>query len=1167
MLDSATIVAFGSSNSTSVRSGGSPFIPMFLGKVYVYAPIPDKAYVHTRIHVWNTEMCRCSQVIVDEHQRPCVVIEDIVSKRVPDNSFTTDTERNVENNAESIDVVDQSTEPTIANISEPAVNVSETTLSEEGLLGFLGNIMKIDLAQGDLDTPFLSLGMDSASLVEMTSRVEANIEGQLYPTIFFEYPTPREFLAFLIEEYASSLPTSQIDEPAVQEEITAPPLVSLPTPPSPHYEPIAVIGMAGRYPQANNLDAFWENLCNGTDCVTDIPEQRWDWRNYFNENVGTPGKTYSRWGAFLDNVGHFDPSFFGIAPSEAANHDPQARLFHTVAWETLEHAGYGARHSTPKNTGVWVGYSHDHYYEQRIKGEEHQLRGLGLETSVANQFSYFMDWHGPSLVVNTLCSSSLVAVHQAAHSLQRGECEMALVGGVHAALSPEYYISMSHQRALSPSGRCRTFDISADGYVPGEGVGAVLLKPLNKALEDGDRVWGVIKGSANNHGGRASRATAPNPAAQTDVIRKAMQLANVKSEEISYVETHGTGTKIGDPLEIGALKKAFGNVSQGENKCRLGSLKSAIGHLESAAGIAGLHKLLLSLNHGVLPPTCHVRETNPALELDGSGFVLNNQLSQWQTQGKRIAGLSAFGLLGVNAHLIIEEAPAQPLPPQGNTKTFHTLTVSARNETGLQKLVERYVKLDNISSEVLPHFCFTANTGRTHFDYRVAAAGTSWNEIKQRLVLWLNGSKSSNEPMLCAGKKPRKQTGIAFMFTGQGAQYSGMAKALYESQPRFRLALDKCVQAFGPHMDTPLLPIIFETNGTQAINDTRYSQPALFSIEYALATLWMHWGIAPKALIGHSIGEYVAACIAGVMSLEDSARLVAARGRLMQSTGGKIGAMVAVLSAPEHFQDELKQHSKLNIAALNSPENTVISGCREQMQVFTQMLRNKDVKFTPLKVSHAFHSTLMDPIKHQFLDVARSIVYQKPNMPMISNVTGELLAKAPDADYWWRHLLGTVRFSQGIQTLNTMDISVYLELGPNAVLSGLAAKTLNSSSVVALPSLRLGVDDEQAVCQHIMQLYAHGIPIDWNGFYSDCVCIRQPLPSYPFDEKNYWIESRVNASEPIRHNHSIVTETENTFSVAHPLLGDVVVTENPSNLHRTDGELPQFQQNTMHKEI
>lgn len=1192
LLDSATIVAFGSSNSTSVRSGGRPFIPVFLGKVHVYMPLPDEVFVHTRIHVWNQEMCRCTQTLMDSAGRPCLIIEDIVSKRVPESGFGGARRVGAAVLAEhqeqaAVPIASEGDNaagppPKGEAPTAPATPASTAPVAptEEALLGALGQYINIVLDAENADIPFLSLGLDSATLVGLAAKIEKAAGIQLYPTIFFEHPTPREFLAFLVQEHAAAaarlseafstketaateatttdahsgsryvLPLATRAAPDGAPFRTDPPTAD-PIRPSggsdvrerkPNYEPVAIIGMAGHYPGAPNLDGFWQRLRSGVDAVGEIPPARWNWRDYFNPEVGKSGKTYSRWGAFLERVDHFDPAFFGIAPREAPAYDPQARLFFTVAWETLEHAGYGSRTATPLQTGIWVGYSHDHYYEQRIKGDHHHLRGLGLETTVANQFSYFMNWRGPSLAVNTLCSSSLVALHQAIGTLHSGECEMALVGGVHAALSPEYYIAMSYQRALSPTGRCRTFDASADGYVPGEGVGAVLLKPLHQALADGDRVWGVITGSAVNHNGRTSRATAPNPDAQTEVIRRAMTAAGVTGADISYVETHGTGTALGDPLEVGALKKAFGNHATRPGSCRLGALKSQIGHLESAAGIAGLHKVVLSLFHRQLPPTLHVRRINPALDLENSPFMLNDRLTEWRATGRRRAGLSSFGMLGVNAHVIIEEAPPGSLPQSTPERTLHPLTLSARSEAALRDLAARYVELSEPEPDALPNICFTANTGRTHFDYRLGVAGINWEGVRAHLRRWLGKDPGVEQGVVVAGKRDRQGLRVAFMITGQGSQYPDMAKTLYATQPVFQRELERCGAALTPYLERPLLTVLFQTDNLDLINETQYTQPALFAVNYALAKMWMSWGIQPAALIGHSVGEYVAACLGSVMNLEDGARMVAARGRLMQGLDRDAGAMVAVLASPASFAADLEHFDGLDVAAVNGPANVVVSGNRRQIAQLCDTLRRKQIAFTPLKVSHAFHSRLMAPIKDAFLEITRTVSFDSPRLPIVSNLTGEVMAAAPDADYWWRHLSGTVRFADGVDALRRLGINAFLEVGPHPVLCELVRAIATPEAPLCIPSLQRGRENSDSLCRALLALYVRGAPIDWSAFDASYRRARLPLPTYPFEEKRYWIGAHT--LPPVGDGETAIATTP-IVSVPqpHPLLGELVVPE------------------------
>lgn len=1157
LLDSATIVAFGSNNSTMVRAAGSPFIPMFLGKVRIYAPLPDQVFVHTHIQVWNREMCRCTQTLMDDTGQPCVILKDIVSKRVPKDSFS---------NISGSDAIKPSNlqqspaekENPVSFNTDDDIFLPEKNVKKTALLKALGQLLEITLGDKEADTPFLSLGLDSAKLVELAGKIEKAAGIQLYPTIFFEHSTPQNFLDFLLQEHAVAakrlLNTDDIDsinrtssavrsvEVVAEQHITSPlpsettPLVVFAQPeieqrPS-GYEPIAVIGMAGRYPGASNLDVFWQRMCNGVDAVSEIPSDRWDWRKYFDPEIGKLGKTYCRWGAFLERVDCFDPSFFGIAPRDAAAYDPQARLFFSIGWETLEHAGYGNRAATPRQTGVWVGYSHDHYYEQRIKGNIHHFRGLGLETTVANQFSHFMDWHGPSLVVNTLCSSSLIAVHQAVRALQLGECEMALAGGVHAALSPEYYIAMSYQRALSPTGRCKTFDASADGYVPGEGVGAILLKPLQQALNDGDRIYGVLIGSAVNHSGRASRVTAPNPDAQTQVILSAMAAAGVKGDDISYVETHGTGTSLGDPLEVGALKKAFAKDSTRLGSCRIGALKSQIGHLESAAGIAGLHKVLLSLLYRQLPPTLHVKSVNPALELQHTHFVLNEELSEWNAQGKCRAGLSSFGMLGANAHIIVEQAPEQTLPIKRSERSCHVFTVSARSSEALQKLVTRYIELPEPAPDALPNMCFTAHSGRTHFDYRLGLVGASWAEIHKGLRHWLDNVADNKTKPAVNPRRDSRDLKIAFLMTGQGSQYPGMTRILYNTQPRFRQTLERCAAAFSPYLDRPLQNYLFDDN--ELIHETQYAQMALFTVNYALADLWMSWGIQPEALIGHSVGEYAAACICGAMSLEEGAGLLAVRARLMQSLDRDAGSMLAVWASDADIADELESFDRLSLAAVNSPTSVVVSGCRQQLTRFSETLRAKGISFTDLKVSHAFHSPLMKPIKEEFLQAAAAVTYKSPTLPIVSNLTGQLLTKAPDSRYWWKHLLGTVRFEDGVQTLLKLGINTFLETGPHSVLCGLVRALPTAASSLCIPSLQRGGNDWKSICQGLAVLYSQGVDIDWAAVESDYQRIRFPLPTYPFEDNRYWIDSDDGESP----GENKVTDI--TKAPKHPLLGELI---------------------------
>ncbi|CAM2010377.1 type I polyketide synthase [Acanthopleuribacter pedis] len=1119
MLDSTTIAAFGSGNGSVVRSGGQPFIPIFLGSVRVYEAIPAAAYAQSKIHVWNGEMSRCTQTILDHEGRVCVVIEDIVSKKVPLTAFAGPATETV------------AYEDAAAANPEPEVAVVEAAPPrrdpQEVLLTWLSGLMEIELDEDGAETEFLSLGMDSTMLVTLTQKVEKEADIKLYPTVFFEYQTPLEFTDYMQEDFpeacqaliqaqatreAASRPKSPAPQPSKPVAGVAPkaPVVQTPvvaeTPaPAPvkgeatpitvttaeparsveSGEPqgafeVAVIGMAGRYPQSDDLDAFWELLRNGVDAVGEIPAERWDWRTIFDPEPGKSDKSYSRWGAFLKNIDRFDPLFFGISPREAASYDPQARIFFQVAWETLENAGYAAR--TNSDTGLWVGYSHDHYYEQRIRGRNNGSRGISLETSIANQFSFFMNWRGPSLTVNTLCSSSLVAIHLAINALEKGECSQALVGGVHAALSPEYYITMSNQRALSPTGRCRTFDAKADGYVPGEGVGAVLLKPLKQALADGDRIHGVIKGSAVNHGGRANRLTAPNPEAQSEVVTTAMQRAGIQPADVTFIETHGTGTSLGDPIEVKGLGRVYGKDSQG---VLLGSLKSQIGHLESAAGIAGLHKVLLSMKHRTLPAGLHVEELNPALQLDG--FEVNRTLRSLPA-GKLRAGLSSFGMLGVNAHLIVEEAP-RPARVEAAPRPSHVLTLSARDSDTLDTLAARYAER---AREVgLADLCYSANTGLRAFDHRLAVVA----EDRESLSHALN---QTGKKVLRGKAKSARKLKTAMLFTGQGAQYRGMARELYQSDHGFRADIDRCAQIL-KQRDLDLLDLLF--GDAADINQTANAQPALFAVSWSLARLWSHWGVQPKALLGHSVGEYAAACFAGVFDLESGLNLIAERGRLMQSLPTGVGAMLAVAAAESDIAPYLAKEPTLAVAARNAPRATVISGDKEALTRLSEQLSEQGMRITPLRVSHAFHSPLMDPILDAFEQYAAGMTYNAPQIPLIANLTGDFHQGAPTARYWRDHLRGAVCFNDGVQRLAEYDL--LLEVGPQPTLARLAKAA--GYKGVAVASLQRNSPDWNILNEALAQCFTLGVPIDFHAVEEQRT--RVDLPSYPFQQERHWIDS------------------------------------------------------------
>ncbi|MCU0980987.1 MAG: type I polyketide synthase, partial [Pirellulaceae bacterium] len=913
-------------------------------------------------------------------------------------------------------------------------------------------------------------------------------------------------------------------------------------------EPIAIVGMACRLPGAPDLDAYWRLIRDGIDATSEIPSTRWDVEAFFDPTGEQAGKMSVRWAGLVDDVDKFDPQFFGISPREASRMDPQQRLLLEVAWEALEVAGWAPERMGGTATGVFVGIGGTDYSKIPAQFEDYYQHidahvGTGNALSIAsNRVSYILDLHGPSLSVDTACSSGLLGVHLAVHCLRNRECDAALAGGVNLILSPETTIAFSKARMLSPDGHCRPFDAGANGYVRGEGCGILVLKRLTDAVRDGDRVLAVIRGTAANQDGRTSGITAPSGRAQQAVIRAAIAQAGLTTDRISYIEAHGTGTPLGDPIETQALAEVFRRRTDQDPPLHIGSVKANIGHTETVSGIAGIIKVVLMLQHRSIPAQLHLQTLNPHLGLEGSRLRIPREATVWQPAGAtRVAGVSSFGFGGTNTHVVLEEAsPPAPAPAPSAERPLHLLALSAKTEAALAKLAARYADyLDRQPQASAADVCYNANIGRSHFNHRAVLTARDAGELRDRLLALRDGTKSAG---VKAGRaKLASLPKVAFLFTGQGSQYAGMGRSLFETQPAFRKTLQQCDEILRDFLGQPLLQVLYGNAGQRALLDeTAYTQPALFALEYSLARLWQSWGIEPSALIGHSVGEYVAACVAGVFSLEDGLRLIATRAALMQQLP-QDGLMAVIFAPPQRVERDLEPfRDSVSVAASNGPENTVISGAAEAIRTLVEQFSRDGVGTQLLTVSHAFHSPLMEPMLDQFQAAASRFRYQRPQIPLVSNLTGRLIGDEPlDAPYWRRHIRSTVQFAQGMRTLAEQGLHAMLEVGPTASLLGMGRRCLPDLQGLWLPSLRKGQEDWPNLLASLSELYVLGAKVDWPGFDRDYPRQRLILPTYPFENERYWFE-------PTKSPRRSLAASQGP--VLHPLLGNRVPSALPTQL-------------------
>ncbi len=972
---------------------------------------------------------------------------------------------------------------------------------------------------------FKDLGFDSLAAVELRNRLGSVSGLRLAATSVFDYPNPTKLAAYLLTETSTNGAARQVVVRAQAAD-----------------EPIAILGMSCRYPGAvSSPEELWQLLTSGSDGISEFPADRgWDLERLYDPDPENPGTSYAKEGGFLAEAGHFDAEFFGIAPREALAMDPQQRLLLEAAWEALEDAGIDPGSLRGEEAGVFAGVMHHDYgYGAAPSPELAGYRATGSAASVASgRVAYELGLEGPAITVDTACSSSLVSLHLAAQALRGGECTLALAGGVTTLATAGVFTEFSRQRGLAPDGRCKSFAEAADGVGWAEGVGVLLLERLSDAERNNHPILAVIRGSAVNQDGASNGLTAPNGPSQERVIRQALANANLSPKDIDAVEAHGTGTTLGDPIEAGALLATYGQ--DREEPLRLGSIKSNIGHTQAAAGVAGVIKMVAAMREGVLPKTLHVDRPSSKVEWEAGKIELLTEQTPWEPNGRpRRAGVSSFGISGTNAHVILEEAPApsEAEPEEGGEVPRALpgptlLPLSAKSEEALTEAASRLATHLRQNPELDPtDISYSLTTTRSAFEHRAVALGEGVEQLLDSLALLAEGSTSSSAITATAGRGK-----LAFLFTGQGSQRVAMGKELYEQDPVFKEAFDLLCEQLDLHLEIPLKEIVFATTkkAQKQLDDTTYAQPALFALQVALFRALQSRGLAPDLLSGHSVGEISAAHISGVLSLPDAAKLITARGRLMGELP-KGGAMVAIEATEKEAQDHLKGKEKeLSIAAINSPTSIVISGTSEAIDEAQAHFEAQGKKTKRLSVSHAFHSPLIEPMLEAFEQVVRSLDLKAPQIPIVSELSGEILtpSEATDPAYWVTHARKPVRFAEAITTLEAQGTSAYLELGPDPVLCAMAEQTLGEEGQGALiATLREGRGEADALALCLASAHANGAQVNWESLFKGTGAKRVPLPTYPFQRKRYWLSASTNVGDPASIGQS---------DAEHPLLGAAV---------------------------
>ncbi len=1039
----------------------------------------------------------------------------------------------------------------IARLKGSLLQTQTVEAIQAWMISHIAELKGIDPLSINVKELFTNYGLDSAAATAVTGFLGDWLGCRLAPTLLYDYPT-----ILSLSEHLADDKTSPRTRAAVEKR-------------EPDKEPVAIIGIGCRFPGANGPEAFWQLLRNGVDAITEVPADRWDSRAFYSTDFAAQGKMNTRWGGFLNLIDHFDAAFFNITPREAAQMDPQQRLLLEVAWEALDDAGQVPAQLSGTRTGVFIGVSNNEYAALQLTNpaqiDAYASTGGALSIA-ANRLSYFFDLRGPSMVIDTACSSSLVAVHLACRSLWHGESSLALVGGVNLILSPSVTISFSQAGAMSPDGRCKSFDAQANGIVRGEGVGVVVLKPLSRAMAEGDPIYAVIRGSAITQDGRSNGITAPSRRAQEAVLTEAYRDAGISPGRVQYIETHGTGTLLGDPIEAQALGSVIATDRDPGHYCAIGSVKTNIGHCEAAAGIAGLIKVALSIKHQAIPPSLHFQKPNPHIPFEKLQLRVQQSLSLWPDDaGPVVAGVSAFGFGGTNGHVVLEEVQGISIAPQQNgdddLDRAYVLPISAHNAEALESVARSYKELleFDVSDQKLSmkDICYTASLRRSHHDNRLAITARSKAEASERLDLFLQGEtrRSISSNRVDSNRRRR----LVFVFSGYGAQWPGMGRELLRQEPVFRASVEECDKLLRQYATWSLLEewMADESQSRLDGSNVEITQVSLFALQVALAALWRSWGIEPEAVVGHSMGEAAAAHAAGILTLADAVRVIFHRGRLMQEQLEQLdikGAMAAVPISLEEAQGLLAGYEdRLSVAVQNTPESVVLTGHATALEEVLESLKRRGVDSRVLRTPGAGHSPWADTVKKQLEHELEGLRPQPAIIPLFSTVTGRRADDGTlDAAYWGRNVREPVLFSRSVESLGKEGFDTFLELNPHPILLSLITQCLSHHKYkgIVMASLRRKGEDRAIMLESLGQLYTLGFPVDWRKLYPERSQFVR-LPSLPWQRERFWLEDK-----KMRHlyggkNHTL----QYTNGGGHPILGRHVRSATQYGVHLWEMDL------------